>query len=489
MLDKCASPRIAIGRRIVRLAAVIVVTVASGSPSAGAASNGRIAFEVPPDSTPSLGTINPDGSGTQAIPGVPTSSANPAWSGDGERLAFTSTASGRTQVYTINADGTGLRKITNDPVAATDPTWSPDGHQLAFSSWRNGLPDVWLVNLDTLALTRLTGNAGINQQPRWSPDGRLIAFVSNRTGRFQIFTMAPDGTGQQAITSRPGDNTDPAWSPRGAQIAYTNTLNSRQIYAIGRTGTGDQQLTRGDGLDQFPAWSPDGTKIAFTRDFGVWVMPSNGESANAFATELAFSGVDPVWAPQPPPVAQQEIGTVTATAPGATTQPITSTTPLATGTVVDATAGSLVVSFKPLVDPLRAPPSTALVQHTAFAISDRTKQHVTLSLASPPPCGPRTAVVARPNGRVVVKGSGVRTKTHHTAVDVTDPNYEVLDNCRGTTVTVTKGAVRVTVLNKHLPTTVTLRSGRRSERIVLNRGRRPVVRVAAGGSLFVSARG
>lgn len=476
-------------RRGCLIVIMAAMAIAAAAPRASAAAtNGRIAFEQPPDSQPAIETINADASGLQPVPRVPRNSANPAWSADGNRLAFTSTSSGRTQVYTINLDGSNLNQITTDPVAATDPTWSPAGNELAFTSWRTGTPDIWTVSLDTGVLTQLTSGSGINQQPRWSPDGNLIAFASNRTGAFEIYTMAPDGSAQQAITSRAGDNTDPAWSPVGDQLAYTNTLNAvRQIYAIGRTGGGDRQLTSGAGSDQFPAWSPDGTKIVFTRGSELSVMAAAGEAAGGPATAIGVSGVDPVWAPAPPLVAQRKKGTVTATAPGSGTTQVTSPTTVATGTVVDATHGSAAVMFKPLAAPLSMPPSTAVVRKTKVTLTDRTTRHVTLTFA-PPRCGTRHgASIASPVGphSGYIRGGGFRPKSNHVSVDVKDPVYWFGVACRGTTITVKAGAVNATVINTRLPTTVTLTIGHRPQRIVLQRGHRPTVRVRAGASLFV----
>jgi hypothetical protein len=443
-----ARPRAA-GRRAGILGAIASIVcllfLTLGAAIARAGTNGRIAFELTPDISPSLATINPDGSAFAAMPGVPKLSANAAWSANGTQLAFSSAASGRSQIYVIREDGGNLAPVTQDPAAAIDPTWAPDGIRIAFASTRNGASDIYVVNLVTHVVTRLTTDPAVDQQPRWSPDGNLIAFASNRSGTFQIYTMSPDGSNQQAVTSQVGSNTDPAWSPRGSQLAFTDTSNGRtEVYAIARTGGASRQITNGDGTDELPAWSPDGQLIAFTRDGGIWTVSSNGETAGRPAQALYPFGDDPVWAPQLVPTAASVVGDVTVTPPGATAaMPLSTTAQLPSGSVVHAASAAVTIAFRPQAETVSVPPSTATVSNTSFSVVGRTATLLSLSLARRS-CG-RGAVTASPNRAVAAVRHGhysIRTRQIIAASHETD--YTVIYTCQGTRVTVTAGVVVAT---------------------------------------------
>lgn len=452
------------------LAAALAISAQAPAP-AGAATNGRIAFEVSRDSSHGIATINPDGTNPAPAPGVPTDSANAAWSADGTQLAFSSTISGRWQIYVINQDGTGLRRITDDPVAAIDPTWSPDGRFIAFTSLSNGAPDIYVTDLRRGTFRRLTTDPAIDQQAKWSPDGQLIAFVSNRAGSLGVWTMAPDGSDQRPVTSQPGVNADPAWSPDGARLAYMNDQNGfRSLNSISRSGGASTALTRGHGTDEFPAWSPDGTQIAFTRDGALYVMPSSGELQGGTARFLAQPGVDPVWAALPVPTVARATEGVTVMPPGSTGQsvPISTAPALPTGTRVNATGGAVVVSFERPAAPASVPPSTALIQDAVFGVVRRTPETLWLRLRTPVCASRAVAAARRPRRRAkarVRRGHfGFITNQVIAASHLTD--YVVAVSCRGTLVKVTKGLVVVQ----------------------LRRGRRRTVRVRAGHSYFAPAR-
>lgn len=453
------------GRAIVGVLGVCMALC--GVAAAEAATNGKIAFQIPRAAGSSLSTINPDGTGLAPLPGLPPDSANAAWNADGTRLAFTSTVTGRTQVYVTNADGTGLRQLTSDPVAALDPTWSPDGSQIAFTSWRNGPSNIYVVPSAGGTPTQLTFDQGGDQQPRWSPSGGLIAFASARTGSRQIWVMAPDGSNQRPVTSQAGSPADPAWSPDSTQLAYSN---GGSIYAISLSGGAPRALTADNGGDQFPAWSPDGSQIAFTRDGGLWREPLNGAPFGMVPTLLAPVGLDAVWAALPAPTAARAVGTVTVTAPGSSSaMPISSASTLPTGTTVNALAGAVQVDFKLQAAPASVPPSTAVVRGAVFTIVKRTPSLLSLSLR-PPACGRARAARRAPashratvrvtRGHYRVLAGHIIAASHLTA-------YVVTDTCAGTRVTVTEGLVIVTPRNGH--------------------GR--TVRVAAGHTYFSPARG
>jgi hypothetical protein len=451
-------------------ALVGILGALGGASPAYAVSNGKLAFEVPPDAAPALAAVNPDGSGRAPVPGVPAGSANPAWSPDGTRLAFSSTVSGRAEIYVINADGTDLRRLTDDPVGAIDPTWSPDAGQIAYSGWGTGSSTIFVVAATGGTTRRLTFDSAGDQQPRWSPDGSLIAFASSRSGGLQIWTMAPDGSGQRQLTTQAGMDADPAWSPDAAQIAYTNTdasgLPARSLAVIGRGGGAPRRLFAGDGTAQFPAWSPDGRQIAFSQDGNLYRIPAadGPTSAPVLITDRA---VDAVWSVLPPPVGGQISGTVTVSKPGAATTPIAGSPVLSTGTTVNANAGTGLVVFKAQATPPSAAPSTARVQGGQFTVIRRTVRLLWLRV-HPPACA-AVAAARRPrrsSRRVTarVKRGHFGFIAGHTPLDSEGTNYAFVYDCSGLHLTVSEGVVVVT----------------------LRHGRHRRVRVSAGHSLFVA---
>ena len=317
------------------------------------------------------------------------------------RLAFLSIVSGRWQIYVINADGTGLRRLTDDPVGAIDPTWSPDDAQIAYASARTGVSQIDVVPAAGGTPVQLTDDAAGDQQPRWSPDGGLIAFAGGSSGSPQLWTVAPDGSGERQLTFGPGAAADPTWSPDGTQLAYTSIAQSgRTLYTIARAGGAPHLLFSGDGTEQFPAWSPDGRFIVFSEDYGLDLMPASGPGPNdASVQRIVAAGVDAVWAPLPVPIARATTGTVTVTPPGSSTPvPVASAPTLPTGTVVDASAGGVLVTSKVPGTPASVPPPTVLLQHATFRIVKRTSLRLTISLRplACPGAGPAPHGVRRP---------------------------------------------------------------------------------------------
>lgn len=451
-----------------------MIALAAAATPAGAASNGLIAFETMASSR-TIATVDPitppiDGfPRTSGVPGLPSDSADAAWSADGTMLAFSSSAAGRWDVYVINADGTGRRRITRDPVAAIDPTWSPDGRRIAFTSLRNGAPDIYVTDIGGGSLRQLTNAPGVDQQADWSPDGTQIAFESDRSGSHHIWLMAAsDGSAQQQLTRGPVEEVEAAWSPDGTRLAFSaGAPGTRVISSIDRSGGDRRQLTRAGEPAGFPAWSPDGRQIAFFTNNSVAVMPSSGTSGSP-PEIVATRATDPVWARLPMPAGVPS-GTISINGDKV---PASARLPsLPTGTEVDATDGSLLVNFDRPQAPAAAPVSSALVTGAEFAVGAQTSETLTL-LIKPPDCStaPAGAAVAararRRRSRTKVRNGRFKIKNKHLIAASHLTAYVVTETCRGSFVKVTEGLVDVRP----------------------RRGRRRVVQLRAGESYFVAAR-
>jgi Tol biopolymer transport system component len=238
--------------------AVVAATMVSGDAAGGTfpGANGGIVF----DRDSRLFTVNPDGSGEDAITPADGSASAPSISADGNRVAFSFFGNAGYGIWVVNANGTGAHQVTTESQSVassdTDPAWSPDGNRIAFE--RGG--DLMVMNADGSGTTNLTAAFTPSiSQPSWSPAGNEIAFVAQ--SRIWVTDAGGGVTPRQFQTASGAHN--PSWSPDGARIAY-GTLT--EIRTIASNGAGDAPVTGGLREVWDLAWSPDGTKIAFIND-------------------------------------------------------------------------------------------------------------------------------------------------------------------------------------------------------------------------------
>jgi hypothetical protein len=292
--------------RIAWLTAAIAIAIGVAAPPARSTfpgPNGQLAYEQTAsfDTRPAIFSIypfEPERLETR-LTSTAVKSGDPAWTADGERLAFMSERDGNPEIYVMNRDGTGQTRLTVNPSGDADPTWSPDGSRIAFTSTRDGNAEIYVMNPDGTGQSRLTVDPAIDQQADWSPTGSRIAFESTRDGNFELYAMNEDGSGQARLTFSPGGSQEASWSPDGSQIVYTEGPEGRsEIRILGASGGPVRQLRTRFFDPHFPAWSPDGRQIAYSVFQSIYVQEVDGPPASA---EMVASGLDPAWAPLPPP--------------------------------------------------------------------------------------------------------------------------------------------------------------------------------------------
>jgi TolB protein len=295
-------------RKIVVLAGLALLAVASPADAAFPGANGRIAFQSDRSGVSKIYTANPDGTDVRKLAEGPYSGDqgaqnDPAWSPDGTQVAFFCAE----PVCIVNTDGTGWH--TNGLADGTRPAWSPDGTQLVVeyavdcSDPARGcdepilLIDIVRVNVDGSGFTDLSAahRAGTYELfPAWSPDGTKIEFDGEGT------TMNPDGTSPTCCNHH---GHEPAWSPDGSKLAYERgPVGANEIYAANANGSGETRLTNNAVDDVGPAWSPDGKQIAFASneggDYEIFVMNADGSGRHAITSNTAEDR-SPDWQPIP----------------------------------------------------------------------------------------------------------------------------------------------------------------------------------------------
>ncbi len=132
-------------------------------------------------------TMNADGTGVVGLTNVIAEEIMPSWSPDGTRIAYQSNLSGTPSVWTMNADGSDATNLT--PTGGGAPDWSPDGTKIAFD-W-GGIDGIWVMNANGSAKVRVESTGST---PAWSPDGSRIVYTDRDTVNDELVSMAADGS-------------------------------------------------------------------------------------------------------------------------------------------------------------------------------------------------------------------------------------------------------------------------------------------------------
>lgn len=271
----------------------------------------RIGFTVRKQGTPTICTVQSDGSDLTCIFSDPRMGHYATWSPDGSSIAFSYSLEGVSYIYAVNSDGTGLRQLSKEP-NSLGPMWSPDGGRIAYqvTASDGAFDDIFVLNIRTGEVRCLTDSRGRNILIDWAPDGKQLFFYSDRDGdRLEIYVVNVDGTERRKLTDTGFDKTYADLSPDGARLLFVGaTARGEEVdpvlgtsdtgyclFVMNSDGTGLRQLPIG-GQIYDPTWSPEGDKILFVGDAprGIYTIDADGTGLR-----MVFEGnvAHPRWSP------------------------------------------------------------------------------------------------------------------------------------------------------------------------------------------------
>jgi hypothetical protein len=310
------------GMRSVRLAALVLITLAVLTAPAVAAfpgRNGLIAFNQPNVGKNrccvGINTIRPDGSGLRRLA---TRALGGRFSPDGRRLLLYSAN------HPLFPDGISQRTLSGrGGRAAVDPAaghafWTADGEVAVVNS-----PDERRIVLHRGGESRTIDHGYQGSRPDWSVANRLAYVVSDERRGNRVVTIRPDGSDRR-VSRRwpPGVEVRVAdWSPDGKRLLIgalrpdpgdlEGDFAPEQILSMKPDFSDRRMITEINGIyneQDEPAFSPDGRWIvAVTRTTRtckeLFVMPSRGGQRRYLRVlRPAHYAGDVDWQPRPTPL-------------------------------------------------------------------------------------------------------------------------------------------------------------------------------------------
>lgn len=281
-------PRVACAISVALLLALL--TASSVARGAFPGNSGEIAYVNDRTGTPTIYTIQPDGSTVRRLVPNEPQGAYPTWSPGGKAILFSVPVSAQPtpayELWTMNAGGTGARRLirgrSSVPMAAA---WAPNTKSIAYYMNEH----LYTARANGSRVSRLVGASFSGSSPSWSSRGR-IAFDRDNS----IWTVNPKSGASRRVTA----GNSPSWSPNGRKLvfaAYPTNEDSRDIYVINANGSGRHRLTMTPDIDESqPVWSPNGRWISFSTETGTHVMTAGGTKIRV----IARKGSQASWSPR-----------------------------------------------------------------------------------------------------------------------------------------------------------------------------------------------
>jgi len=218
-----------------------------------------------------LFSVKSDGTEKRKIASVPSTSAWPRVSPDGQKIRFTAgdEKDGRS-IYEVDVRGTNLRPLFPDsPEASNDccGRWTSDGRYYVFQRAQSGASDLWVV-ADRRGWMRsfrqahqLTNGPLAFFLPLPSPNGKqLFAIGQQKNSELVRF----DVRSRSFVPYLAGVSATHVEISRDGQWAVYVAYPQQTLWRCRLNGSERLQLTTAPMQVMLPHWSPDGMQIAFT---------------------------------------------------------------------------------------------------------------------------------------------------------------------------------------------------------------------------------
>jgi Tol biopolymer transport system component len=129
--------------------------------------------------------------------------AEASFPGKNGRIAYNS----KGVIYTINPDGSGKQAVTNTHVSGDPIDYSPDGKKISYSAFGKKHSGIYTIRARGRGKTKVAEGG---DDPDYSPDGKKILYYTGNDLQGKIYTINVGGGGKSKVT----EGSNPSWGTR-----------------------------------------------------------------------------------------------------------------------------------------------------------------------------------------------------------------------------------------------------------------------------------